>query len=421
MRICSRIYYGYVIVAACFLIMTLAYGAQNTFGVFFKPMSGEFGWTRAETSGPFALYLAFSGVLTIISGRLSDRFGPRLVVSIGGLVFGAAYLAMASIHHLWQLYLYYGILLAAGTSVMYVPIVSLIARWFTKNRGAMSGVGIAGIGFGIAVVPAISSGLIEKLSWRTPFLIIGGFVTVAIALLAQLLRVDGSIRPESGPAAAHRPAGVTSTAGFTFRDAVRTRQFWMIFIAWILYGYFFQIGVVHIVPYATDLGMADVAAATVLTTIGLVGTAGRMILGVIGDHFGNRRTVFVSYGGIGLAFIGLALSHTVGMLYIFAVVFGFFFGVGILLIPLITEYYGFRELGIISGMIVFSNSFGGAIGPPVAGGIFDATGSYHWAFLSCALAGLAATLIVYWLRPPVKKHVLTVPGGETTISPGGAG
>jgi MFS family permease len=138
-----------------------------------------------------------------------------------------------------------------------------------------------------------------------------------------------------------------------------------------------------------------------------VGTVGRIILGFIGDRFGNRRTVFVSYALMGLAFFGLAASHSVGMLYVFAVIFGFFFGVGILLIPIITEYYGFKELGIISGTLVFSNSFGGAIGPPVAGGIFDGTGSYYWAFISCSLTGLVAAVIVYWLRQPANKGRMT--------------
>ncbi len=397
-----RFFYGYVIVATCFLVMTLAYGAQNTFGVFFKPMAAEFGWSRAATSGPFALYMVVSGILSIISGRLSDRFGPKLIVSLGGAILGTGYILMSRTNSLWELYLYYGVLVAAGSSSMYVPMVAMIARWFTKNRGLMSGIGIAGIGFGIGVMPALASWLLETFQWRTPLWIIGVGVGIAIILLAQLLR---NRKPEPEPAV--KPDGKAARAspdpGISFQQAMKTRQFWMIFAAWICYGYFFQIGVVHLVPYATDLGMTAVAAAAVLTIIGIIGTAGRVVLGFIGDKLGNRRTLYISYTLIGLSFLGLAFSHTVGMLYIFAVIFGALFGVGVLLVPIIAEYFGFSGLGLISGVVVFSNSFGGAIGPPVAGGIFDTTGSYTIAFFSCAIIGVAAGVFI-WLLKPVRNN-----------------
>jgi MFS transporter, OFA family, oxalate/formate antiporter len=395
----SKIFYGYVIVAASFLIMTLAYGAQNTFGVFFKPMAREFGWSRAETSGPFAMCVLLSGLLSIVSGRLSDRYGPRKVVAFGGIILGVGYILMSLIHGLWQLYLFYGVLVAIGLSAIYIPLVSMIARWFTTRRGLMSGIGISGIGFGIAVMPALASQLVVRFEWRIPLLVIGGILMVAIALLAQLLRTvqeTGSTTENRGSPA---NAAVGAEEGFSFREAIKTRQFWMIFIAWILYGFFYQIGMVHIVPYANDRGMSAVAAATVLTTIGLVGTFGRVSQGFISDRLGNRNTVFGSYALMGLAYAGLAVSHSIWMLYVFAVVFGFLFGIGILLIPMVAEYFGFKDLGVISGVLIFSNSLGGTIGPPLAGGIFDATNSYELAFIACAVAGLAAGSIVWRLKP----------------------
>lgn len=397
----SGLYYGHIIVAACFLIMTLAYGAQNTFGVFFKPMASEFGWTRAATSGPFALFMVVCGLLSIVSGKISDRFGPRIVVSTGAIVLGAGYLLMYTINHLWQLYLFYGVIVAAGTSAIYVPLVAMIARWFTKNRGAMSGIGIAGIGFGIGIMPPLASQMIEIWEWRLPWLILGGSVMVLIILLAGLLKRE----PDTEVAqdlSNGRTDHTTLRKGLTYREALKTRQFWMIFTAWIFYGFFFQIGVVHIVPFGTDQGMTAVSAATVLSIIGIIGTVGRVALGFIGDRLGNRNTVFISYGIMGASYIGLSFIHSPGMLYSFAVIFGFLFGIGILLIPMVAEYFGFRGLGLISGTIIFSNSLGGAIGPPVAGAIFDATGSYEIAFLACAVTGLAACIII-WLLKPVKE------------------
>jgi MFS family permease len=379
--------------------MALAYGAQNTFGVFFKPMSSEFGWDRAETSGPFALYMIVHGILNIITGRLSDRFGPQKLVTLGGIILGLGYILMSFISGLWHLYLFYGVLVAVGSSAIYIPLVVTIARWFTKQRGLMSGLGISGIGFGIAVMPAIASQLIVRFQWRIPLLVIGGILMVFICLLARLLRNS----PETLSSADSRENLTKdvpeSEKGFSFKQARKTRQFWMIFVAWILYGFFYQIGIVHIVPYATDLGMSVVAAATILTTIGLVGTLGRISLGFISDRLGNWNTVFASYALMGLAYLGLAVSQTIWMLYLFAIIFGFLFGIGILLIPIVAEYFGFKELGIISGTILFANSLGGAIGPLLAGSIFDATGSYLPVFISCTATGLVAALMIRLIRP----------------------
>jgi MFS family permease len=396
------VHYGYVIVAACFLIMTVAFGAQNTFGVFFKPMSGEFGWSRAATSGSFALYLVVNGVLSIVSGRLGDRLGAWKIVAGGAIISGVGYILMYDIHSLWQLYVYYGILVAAGTSAMYVPVVSMIARWFTKRRSLMSGIGIAGIGFGIGVLPPIFSALMQSFGWRITLLILGGAVIVLIILLSLLLRNDA--KPYVPPAGSdsEKASRLTLNSGLTLHQAIHTPQYWMIFVAWVFYGVFYQTAVVHLVPYATDMGITAVKAAGILSIVGILGTFGRIALGFVGDKLGNRPTSYFSYGMMALAFFSLAFIPNSGMLYTFAVIFGCLFGIGVLMVPMITEYFGFQQLGIISGTIVFANSFGGAIGPPLAGGIFDITGSYKIAFLVCGIIALAAGLTVYLIKP-IKK------------------
>jgi MFS family permease len=387
-------FYGYAILIASFFIMVFTYGSQGSFGVFFKPMLNEFGWTRAATAGPFALYMIISGLLSIVSGQLSDRFGPRIVVIAGALILGAGYILTSRITALWQLYLSYGVLVAAGSSAMYVPPVTLIARWFTRRRGLMSGIGISGIGFGIGIMPAIASQLIVSFDWRTALLGLGIFNLVAITMLGCLLR-----NPADREGASNQDRDeMEISRGFSFREAVKTPQYWMIFTAWVFYGFLFQVGVVHTVPYATDLGMTPVAAATVLTTIGIIGTFGRISLGFIGDRIGNRTIIFLSFALMGAAYLGLALSESLPMLFVFAVVFGALSGIGILLIPLLAEHYGFKELGFISGSIVFANSAGGAISPPLAGGIFDTTGSYRLAFIICAVLGIAASLIIWRLK-----------------------
>ena len=379
--------------------MTLVAGAQSSFGVFFKPMIKDFGWTRASTSLPFSLNLIMSGLFSIIVGRISDRLGTKSVVTIGGIIMGIGYLLMSRVVNLWELYLSYGVLVALGSSAFYVPLVTMLIRWFPQKRGLMVGIGVSGIGFGIGVVPTIASQLMISTDWRTSLLIVGGTSIILIAALAQLLKARPP-EPELPDKNSEKNANVSMTSiGISFGDAIKTRQFWMIFITWVLYGFFYQVGAVHTVPYATDLGMSALAAASLLTIIGLVGIVGRTSLGFTGDKFSNKNTLAVSYLLMAVAFLAITVSHTIGMLYLYAVIYGFFSGVGILLASINAEYFGLQSLGAITGAIIFANNIGGALGPPLAGYIFDARDSYLLAFILCVAAAAAAGIIICTLKP----------------------
>jgi len=298
----TGIFYGYIILAACFFIMMLVYGSQYCFGVFFKPMIADFGWSRAETSMAFSLYMFVSGLLGIAAGRLSDRLGARRVVTFGSLLLGAGYMLASRTENIWQLYLFYGLIIAAGSSTMYVPIVSMITRWFPRNAGFMAGIGISGIGLGIGVVPLIASRLIVVLDWRPALFVVGAASLIVIAILAQLLKRPGA----GGETESNNNMYAEQPAGLSLKEAILTRQFWMFFVGWVCYGFLYQVGLVHIVPYATDIGLSATAAAAVLTVIGLVGTPARVGLGVSGDRFTNRLTLMASFAVMALVDKGLS-------------------------------------------------------------------------------------------------------------------
>jgi MFS family permease len=397
-KIFSKIYYGYIVVAASFLIITLMYGAQSSFGVFFKPMSGEFGWSRAETAGPFALNMAVTGILSIFSGRISDRFGCQKLVSIGGVFLGVGFILMSFTHSLWQLYLFFGLLVGIGVSTIYVPIVSLIARWFTKRRGLISGISTSGVGVGIVIIPMMASRVMEGFGWRISLVVIGVILLVMIVPLGQLLKSA----PQNGKLAGKRedsPKAVTeSVKGIPFSQAIKTAPFWMISIAWLLFGFFYHTAIVHLVPYATDLGMSAVSAATILTVIGVTGTAGRLTLGYIADRFGNMFTTYLSCFIVCLCYIGLIFTGGIWTLYLFAVIFGYVVAFGLLLVPIMAEYFGLKEVGVLSGFGLFTYYVGAALGPELAGGIFDATGTYHLAFIGCAIAAFFTALLILFAR-----------------------
>ncbi len=332
---------------------------------------------------------------------MGDRFGCQKLVSIGGFLFGTGYILTSRITNLWQMYLSY-LLVAIGVSTLYVPVVSLIARWFAKRRGLISGISTSGVGVGIVVMPPICSRVIESFGWRIPMVALGIILIVVIVPLGQLLKnapIDrkSPITWENSG----KPAPDT-VPGTSFGKALNMSPFWMISIAWLCYGFFYQTAIVHIVPYATDIGISAISAATVLMFIGITGTIGRLTLGYIADRFGNMFTTYVACAIIGLCYIGLVFSTGLWTLYFFAIIFGYVVAFGLLLIPIMAEYFGLKEVGIISGFGIFTYYVGGALGPLAAGSIFDATGSYHWAFAACAASGLIGALLI-WLTRGMRK------------------
>ncbi len=326
----SQLYYGYIIVLISLLLMVVVFGSHQSFGVFFKPMLSEFGWNRETTSIAFSLGMIMLAAVGFISGHLSDRFGARRVVTAAGIIIGAGYVLTSRIQSPWQFYLAYGILASAGTGCIYVPLAALIARWFEKRRGLMSGIAISGFGFGLMAVPPLAARITGWFDWRTAMLIVGIADLILIVALARFLKDQ----PKQTETMIRVPAAAENTRSrlhnITFKEAVKTRQLWMIAIAWFFYGIFYYISTVHIIPHATDLGMTALDAAGLLTIIGITGVVGRISLGFGGDRIGNKRVVIISFVFLTAAYTGLLLSGSHGMLLVFAIAYGLFHGIGIL-------------------------------------------------------------------------------------------
>ncbi|MFC1917342.1 MFS transporter [Chloroflexota bacterium] len=262
--------YGYVIVAACFCIQAIGIGTFVAFGVFFKPILAEFGWSRATLASAQSVAIVAGGFLGILMGRLNDRFGPRLVTTIAGFFFGVGLLLMSGVNSVWQLYLFYGVLVGIGMSAIDVIPLTTVARWFTKQRGMMTGIVKMGTGTGQLIIPFAASLLIVNWDWRNSYLILGAAVMVLLMAIGQLLRRDpASTGLSPSGSRGHSEAGERDTeAGFNLQEAMRTRQLWTICFAIFSAIFCLLIIMTHIVPHATDLGIAPTIAAGILSTIG---------------------------------------------------------------------------------------------------------------------------------------------------------
>ncbi len=403
---------GYRIVAASFVIQGVVIGAMFAYGVFFRELEAEFGWSRAMISGASSLSFVIMGVVAIVAGRLNDQIGPRILITVSALCFGVGYAAMSRLEAPWELFLFYGLLVGIGYSTHDVVTLSTITRWFVRRRGAMTGVAKVGTGVGQLLVPVIAAALIGAFGWRNAAFIIGTASLLILVVVAQLMRRDprsvgqhpDGVDIETGPA----PVGARET-GMSVAGAARTRQFWILCAAQLTIFFCLLTVMIHIVPHATDLGIAPAVAATILSTIGAASIAGRLTIGTLLDRLGGRRSLGICFVILLASFVWLQSAESTWTLFLFAMVYGFAHG-GFFTVmsPTLAEFFGTGSHGVIFGIVLFSGTIGGAAGPVLAGTLFDTTGSYEVVFLILTGVSVLGLLLTAVLQPMNSRATVPV-------------
>lgn len=410
----ARIFYGFIVAIAAFFVLFSAYGVRFAYGVFFKPMAGELQMNAATTSAAYSISFFMEGVFSLISGGLADRFGPRIVLSLSSILVAAGYCLMPLVHSPWQLYLFYGVILGIGMGAMFVPLVSMTARWFNARRNLMTGLVSSGAGAGMLVVPSSTAHLIDSYGWRTSFLIIGIAVPVIIFIAAQFLRRDPeSVGMVPYGASEEALANGQSATGHALQEALRSSQFWVVFAMSFCFSVFSMSYNVHIIPDAINAGMPSTLAAQILALTGALMLTGRIVLGTIADKIGTKPIFLFCFAlsTCGLLFISFMQAHWA--FFMLAVMVGLSQGgVGSSQSPLIASLFGLRSHGLIFGFLGIGSTFGAAVGPLITGLMFDLTGSYHSALLMCAGASLISLAFAFFLREDA-----TVP--EPVLQPAG--
>jgi MFS family permease len=395
------LFYGYVVVAGCFAIQATGIGTHIAFGVFFKPLLAEFGWPRAALAGAHSMAFMLMGLLGIFVGRLNDRLGPRLVMTVTAVFFGLGLFLMSTANSLWQVYLFYGIVVGIGLSPVDVIALSTTARWFVRRRSMMSGIVKVGTGTGQLVIPFAASLLIMSYGWRSSYVIMSVFSMLMLAGMGQMLRRDPSqkgLLPDGDTQTATQGIHIAEM-GILPSDALKTRQFWTICFINLTIMFSLMMILVHIVPHAMDIGLPATTAAGVLSTIAGASMVGRLLIGITADRAGIRACMIFCFTLLILAFLWLRVAKELWMLYLFAGVYGIGHGGHFTLIsPLVAEHFGIRSHGVLFGIVLFAGNVGGAVGPVLAGYLFDVTGSYGSTFWICAAAGSIALGLILSLR-----------------------
>jgi len=401
----DKIFYGWVLVATFCVAGTAIWGIRFSFGVFFKSLESEFVLSRAATSAIFSTQMVLGGIFAILGGWALDRFGPRIVFLLMGVCTGLSLVLTGQTSALWQIFFTYSLLLAMGTSAIYVAVMSTVSRWFQQKRGMALGIASMGAGMGPLVVAPLATYLIAAFDWRMAFTIMGIIAWVVVIPLSQILKRDpqeigmlpDGAEHSAGTALEQKPVLVADY--LSPWQALRTRSFWLVAGIFFLYATYIFIILTHLVPHVTDLGFAAVEAATVLSVAGGATLAGRVLFGMASDRLGKKKTAILCTLLHIIALLWLLWSQEMWMFYLFALVFGLAWGgTGPTMAAIIGDTFGLGQLGAILGLLDVGFNTGAAVGPVLGGVIFDLKQSYFLSFLLGVGLLLVTTVLIVFIR-----------------------
>ncbi len=420
----ERFFYGWFIVGILFFISIIDGGFTYIFSAFLKPLSEEFGWSRAQTSFALSLYLLVAGLVLPLWGWLVDRIGVRIVYLVSALIDGVALLLLSYVQSLaafYILYLFLGIGLA-GIGPMSVGKV--VTQWFVAKRGRAMGIALVGAGMGGLVLVPVAGFLIAEFSWRTAYqllalLSLGGMLPLVWFFLTDTPEEKGLVplgqESLSENSAAETEEIILAPGDWTLKEALHTSTFWLLGAAFCLGILATSAIVAHQVALLQDAGMTLGLASTIAGVVLGVTMGGRFLVGWISERIPHPHYILffclvIQAVGVGML-LGLS-SLGFWVLAIFVPLFGLGYGGLIVLWPLVVSHdFGLRSFGAIAGVLgTVLLCFGGALGPVIGGAIYDSTGSYQWVFILSIVVLLMGGSAAAMAPEPGSPSLATDPG-----------
>lgn len=408
----SEIRSHWTIVLGAFLGVTFGIASLfgYTVGIFMKPLQAEFGWTRSEISLGLLLSTLTIAASAPMIGYVADRVNLRKLVLCSCFGVIVSFVALANLWPaLWLFMLLMALMsfLSSGTS----PVVytRLINQWFDRSRGLALGLVLAGNGVAAALFPRILAPYVAEHGWRAGYLTLAAAVAIVTPLVFVLIRDRRSVE---GAFTARVPV---ADSGVLTRDALRSRQFWV--LAATLFFPAVGLGgiAVHIIPMLSDAGVGPGRAGAIAGILGISVIIGRIVTGFLIDRFFAPRvaaTIFAitACGCFGFSVFGIEFAPFALFLV------GLATGAEVDIIGyLIARYFGLRAYGVLYGLMYAAFMLGTSLSQMLASVVFDTTGSYRW-FLMIAAASLALGSIMALLLPQFETRPQTYAVGRADLT-----
>ncbi len=398
----NRMFYGWILVGAIWLIVVVSAGIFISFGVFLNPLLESFGWTRATVSLAYSIFMLTGGIGTLMIGGLIERYSVRKILLIGGLIHALGIMLTATTQSLWHLYLFYGVLASLGRSTFVISYVTLVNRWFHDKRGIAMGFIMSGQGMGPLLFSPLATYLIVTYSWQAAFFVIGVFMAIGIIVATVFIRDH----PEDvGQQALGTPPGTASTpvsstparpprVDNAWGKVLRLEGFWLLSLTHLFCCVCHSIPLVHLAAYANVAGLSALSSAWVLGTMGLTSFFGRLYWGFFADKYGSRFALMLTTSLQASFMLWLINAADPIVFFLFAVCWGFgYAGVtmqyGIIAKDIFpTELRGQAFAGVSCAAMI-----GMASGGYIGGLLYDVSHSYISSWWVSLITGIIAALI----------------------------
>jgi len=377
--------------------------------VFIKPLTTEFGWSRADIAMAFSICALVFGLTTFIAGKMSDKYGPRIVVIFGSIILSTGFILSGFIQDKWQLYLSYGLISGFGGGLVYLPPIATAPKWWPDRKALATGFAVVGLGIGSFIMAPLATYIITdpELGWRYVFIYVG----IAMGIMGMIAALCLSVPPAGWKPAGWNPASETANSmatpgrDYLFGEAIRTKQFWLLYLSYFC-GCFAGLMVIsHIAGHGTDAGLAPMQAAAAVSTLAITNAAVRILIGVVADRVGTKLSLLIVFS---LQVIAMALLYPAGpsavFLGIIAGIIGWNYGAMFTLFPTAClQYYGPTAQGANYGLLFTAFGLAGFAGPLVGGLLKDITGTYYAPFIAGAIVVSLSVLVSIILKPPLNK------------------
>ncbi len=413
-RPAGRVFFGWWIVGGSAGLQWLAATLwMQSFGAYVVLLQADFGWSKALIAGAFALTRIESGILGPFQGWLVDRFGPRIILVIGTLLFGAGFMLFSQVESLLGFYLTFA-LIALGSSLGgFATLMVSLVNWFDRHRAKAVSISQIGYSIGGLSVPVVILSL-ETFGWRATAFFSGVLVIVVGLPLVQLVRHHpgdhGDVPDGVRTAEAEIESKLRSARDFTVREAIQTWSFWL-----ISFGHAFALLtvssiLVHLIPHLTEgLSYSLTSTGLLLALMTAFQLAGQIVGGFLGDRFDKRLICTLCMVAHTSGLLLVAYASEAWMVVAFAALHGSAWGVrGPQMVALRADYFGTRSFGTIMGVSSLVVMLGMSSGPIVAGYMADVSGNYQSGFTLLALLSLVGSICFLAARPPRRRAVATL-------------
>ena len=407
-----KFFYGYIILALCFMNMVVMRGVNGSYSVYYLALLEEFSWTHSDGASIASVNFLIYALAAPLVGLTFDRFGPRVLMPVGGALVGTGLLLSSFGHSLWHLYFSYGLITALGQGALgFVGHNALISYWFVRRRATAIGIASMGQGLGALVMVPLTQTLIDRVGWRSTLMLTGSLILIAVlpanALLQRRRPEDIGQLPDGVPGIDPPTAKAKPVAGardWTLRATLESFPFWCITIGHLALGTALFMINTHVVAHLVFLGYEKLVAAFIFGLIGFVRIGGTVLFGVVSDKVGRDTayaiSILVTLIGLG-SLILISPGSPTWFVYFAAVLYSIGHSAGNPTYgAVIGDIFSGRKLGLIFGFLEISFGLGSAFGAWIGGYLFDVTGSYAWPFslaLVCfAVSGAAIHICLKW-------------------------